>query len=118
MKPFEFADFVEEFQVPFVACEESEGRWADNGDWIPGSKVSVNMVGIILPLSEDDLRYAEAGTYSEKDRKIYTTQPLKIGQKIEYKGIPYTIQNFKDYSDYADVFIYYARWASNESAGN
>ena len=67
------------------------------------------MEGIILPLTENDLKYSEAGTYSVKDKKIYTTQPLELGQVIEYKGDKYTIQSFKDYSDYADVYIYLAR---------
>lgn len=110
-KPFEFADFVEEFKVPFIAYQEAEeGHWDDNGDWIPGGEpVPVNMEGIILPLTENDLKYSEAGTYSVKDKKIYTTQPLELGQTIEYKGEKYTVQSFKDYSDYADVYIYLAR---------
>jgi hypothetical protein len=109
-KPFEFADFVEEFEVPFVYIEKTDGHWADNGDWIEGGTTSIPMTGIILPLSEDDLQYAETGTYSVKDRKIYTTQPLELNGEIEYKGDRYTIQNFKDYSDYSDVYIYLARW--------
>jgi hypothetical protein len=114
MKPFQFADFIEEFKVTFTAYQEQEsdeGYYNDEGDWVGGGLVPVQMIGIILPLSEDDLKYVEQGTYSVKDRKLYTTQPLQLGQKIEYKGTQYTVQNFKDYSDYADVYIYYARCA-------
>lgn len=110
MKPFEFADFVDEFKVPFVAISESEGDWSDDGKWIPGGPTETPMKGIVLPLSEDDLQYAEAGTYSVKDKKIYTTQALEMGAEVEYKGDRYTIQNFKDYSEYADVYIYLMRW--------
>lgn len=109
-KQFEFADFVEEFKVPFEAYVTTEGHWEDNGDWVPGGESKVPMVGIILPLTQDDLRYEENGTFSVKDKKIYTTEELAIGQKLEYKDDVYTIQNFKDYSDYADVYIYFARW--------
>jgi hypothetical protein len=109
-KPFEFAEFVDEFKVPFTAIQSEDVQWQDNGDPIPGDKPPVQMEGIILPLTENDLKYSEAGTYSVKDKKIYTTQPLELGQVIEYKGDPYTIQSFKDYSDYADVYIYLARY--------
>lgn len=110
-KQFEFADFVREFKKPFIASyTEIEGHWDDDGDWVEGQKTPVLMDGIFLPLSEDDLQYSEAGTYSVKDKKIYTISPLEEGQQVEYKGKKYTVQNFKDYSDYADVYIYYARW--------
>jgi hypothetical protein len=110
MKAFEFADFVNEFKVSFTAYVESEGHWNDAGDWVEGGETPVSMVGILLPLTENDLQYAENGTYSVKDKKIYTTEQLELGQKVEYKGSSYTVQNFKDYSDYADVYIYFARW--------
>ncbi|MDE3837933.1 hypothetical protein C0966_00730 [Bacillus methanolicus] len=109
MKTFEFAHLIEEFQVPFTYYEETEGHWEEIY-YVKDDPTPVEMYGAILPLSEDDLQYAEAGTYSVKDRKIYTTQPLKLNSTIEYKGDKYTIQSFKDYSDYADVYIYLARW--------
>lgn len=111
MKQFEFADFIEEFKVTFTAYQETGGYYNDAGDWVEGGLIPAQMTGIILPLNEDDLKYVEQGTYSVKDRKLYTTQPLQLGQEIEYKGTKYTVQNFKDYSDYADVYIYYARCA-------
>jgi hypothetical protein len=110
-KPFAFADFVEEFKVPFVYYKKNgEGSYEDDGDWVEGGETPVQMYGVVLPLSEDDLQYAEAGAYQAKDKKVYTTQPLELNAEIEYKGDRYTIQNFKDYSEYADVYIYYARW--------
>jgi hypothetical protein len=124
-----FRPMIEQFGVPFTAFVEiSEGHYQD-GDWLEGEKQPVPSIGVILPLSEDDLEFAgvsayasseirdpAVGSYSVKDRKLYTTQPLKLGQKITYKNITYTILNFKDYSDYADVFIYVARWAGNENS--
>lgn len=108
-KPFEFADFIDEFKVKFSFTKAVDGYWNDEGDYIPGETKTVEMAGIVLPLTENDLKYSEAGTYSTKDKKIYTTQPLELGRVIEYKGDKYTIQSFKDYSDYADVYIYLAR---------
>jgi hypothetical protein len=111
MKPFEFADLIDEFKVPFTYYPgESEGYWHKGKFIEKGGSTPVQLYGVFLPLSEDDLQYAEAGTYSVKDKKLYTTVPLKLNSKIEYKGDLYTIQNFKDYSDYSDTYIYLARW--------
>ncbi|MEK5070507.1 hypothetical protein [Sporosarcina sp. FSL K6-1508] len=109
-KPFEFADFVDEFQVPFVYFNHQEGYWNDEGDYIEEKDEPIPMTGIVLPLTENDLKYAEAGTYSQKEKKLYTVDPLEEGRLIEYKGDKYTIQAFKDYTDYADVYIYLARF--------
>lgn len=112
-----FKEMIDENSVPFIALIESEGHYEDDGDYVEGGEPEpVEMVGVILPLSDDDLRYAEGGTYSVKDRKVYTTQALKLGQKIQYKKTNYTVQNFKDYTDFTDVFIYLARWAGNEDS--
>lgn len=109
-----FKGMIDANSVPFVAfTEQGQGYYNDQGDWVTGGTVPVNMSGIILPLTEDDLRYAENGVYSVKDRKIFTTNILQMGQKIEHKGIRYTIQNFKDYNEYVDVNIYYARWSGS-----
>jgi hypothetical protein len=111
-KHFEFADFVQEFKVNFTVLGQDEGYYAPNGEWVPGVEISKPCEGIILPLSDDDLKYDLNGLYTLHDRKIYTTTPLKIGQQIEHQGRRYTIQNEKAYSDYADVYIYYAKGAS------
>lgn len=109
------ADMLADYSVSFIAYKEAKGHYTNGGDWVPaGQPEPVDMMGVILPLSDDDLRYAENGTYSVKDRKLFTVKELKMGQKILYKGIHYTVQNFKDYSDYTDAFIYLARWAGNE----
>lgn len=109
-KPFEFADFIDEFKVKFSFTKAVDGYWNDEGDYIPGETKTVEMAGIVLPLTEDDLKYSEAGTYSTEDKKIYTLEPLENGQVITYKGNDYTVQSFKDYSEYADVYIYIARY--------
>lgn len=110
-----FAPMVLENGQSFTAFQKPEGANGhyEAGEWVGVQPIAVPSFGVILPFSSDDLRYTEAGTYSTKDRKLFTIDPLEIGQKIEYKGIPYTVQQFKDYSDYADVFIYVARWAGN-----
>ncbi|UYT83924.1 hypothetical protein [Priestia megaterium] len=118
-KKLTFQKMLEKYSVPFIAYEKGKGGYKDNGDPIPeGQPILVQMTGAILPFSKDDLRYSEAGTYSVKDRKVYTIHVLEKGQKLEYKSTQYTVQDIKDYSDYADVYIYYVRWAGHENRDN
>ncbi|MCJ7988953.1 hypothetical protein MUB15_06120 [Priestia sp. OVS21] len=111
-KQFEFADFIEEFQVEFTYFKSSgvSGWDRESGEYKESNIEPVQMVGIILPLKEDEIQYAPQGAYSVKDKKLYTLEPLEIQQEIEYKSDRYVVQSFKDYSEYADVYIYYAAW--------
>jgi len=111
-KHFEFADFVDEFRVDFSVMVETPGHYDPTGKWIPGGKTPKPMYGIILPLSQDDLRHDTNGRYSELDRKVYTLEPLKRGQELTYNNQKYTIDADKDYSAYADVYVYFAKGVS------
>lgn len=105
-KAFEFADFVQEFWVDFTVIEEeTPGYRNDVGKWIDGTKVTRDTGGIVLPLSNDDLKYEANGRYTSKDRKVYTLEPLKKGEKLVYNGQSYTFDESKDYEAYADVYI-------------
>jgi hypothetical protein len=108
-KQFMFADFVNDFWVDFTVYDETPGHYNNIGKWIEGEKTPRQTGGIILPLSEDQLQRDVNGTYTQKDRKLYMTEPLNEGQTLEYKGQSYTIERYKDYEAYADVYIYIAR---------
>lgn len=108
-KAFEFAEMVDEFSVDFVLYERTPDTYADNGDLIEGTETAVPKRGIILPVSADTMRYAPNGTYTDRDREIYTKEPLPVGAEIEYNGNRYTIQEYKDFEPYADVYPYIAK---------
>ena len=104
-----FADFIEEQSVPFIAHIKKPGNYVD-GEWVEGKSIPTEKRGVILPLSNDILNFAESGTYTTKERKLMTVFPLEEGTKCEYKGNVYTIEAFKDLIDYTDVHIYVMRW--------
>lgn len=104
-----FKEVIDQISVPFIAFIENEGQYI-NGKWVNGKPTEFPMSGIILPLSNDDLKYVENGTYTVKEKKVYTTVPLEIGTQVMYKNDFYTIQAFKDYSEFTDVCIYLMRW--------
>lgn len=111
-----FKEVIEQNSVPFTAIIDQEGQYI-NGKWVQGNSVEVQMSGIILPLSNDDLKYIESGVYTVKEKKLYVVEPIKIDTKVEYKGDTYTIQSFKDLTDYTDVCIYLMRYRENAEGG-
>ena len=110
-----FKDVILEQGVPFIAHLSTPGGYVD-GEWVAGEKDDRECIGVMLPLSVgtqnvgETLSYAENGVYSLKDQKLLTTDTLPPGTLITYKGRTYTIQDYKDLSDYTDVNIYIARW--------
>lgn len=110
-----FAEVIEQQGVPFIAHLTSEGGYVD-GEWVEGTKDDKECIGIILPLAVgttnvgETLTYAENGVYNLKDLKLLTTETLPNGTEVTYKNRTYTIQDFKDFSDYTDVNIYLMRW--------
>lgn len=106
---FEFADLIQEYKVTFTVFEESPGYFTPGGKWVKGTPMPRPIEGVILPLTSDDLQNDVNGLYTRKDRKIYTTEPLKIGQKIEHNGQTFTIVEERPYNDYTDVYIYIAK---------
>lgn len=109
-----FKEVIEQQGVPFIAHLGTEGGYVD-GEWVPGGANDEERNGVLLPLTSgqrigETLTYAENGVYSLKDKKLLTAEPLPNGTKITFKGDTYTIQDFKDLSDYTDVNIYIARW--------
>ena len=113
-KQFEFADFVDEFKAPFYMYEKIDvpGGYDDEGEWVADTSTEQPVLkeGIVLPLSDDTLKYAPQGTYTEKEKELYVTFPISIGERITYRDDEYTVQQHKDFSEYADVYIYILRW--------
>ncbi|MFF5994278.1 hypothetical protein AAGS61_05925 [Lysinibacillus sp. KU-BSD001] len=104
-----FAEVIESQGVPFIAHIKGKGGYVD-GEWVSDAEVATETVGIILPLTEDILNFVENGTYTNKEKKLLTTTSLAEGTRCEYKSEFYTVEAFKDFSDYTDVFIYVMRW--------
>jgi hypothetical protein len=64
--------------------------------------------GAVTPLSTQELKYDENGKYKSEDKKLYCYKSFDTGDKIEHKGLIYTIDKKKDYSDFDDSLnIYY-----------
>ena len=97
---------------PVYYMQETGGHYdySQGGIWVEGTVDAMEFEGAVVPLSNQDLKYDEGGTYTAQDRKLYTYITFDTGQKIKHKGLEYTIQEKRDYEDFGEgLNIYFMR---------
>ena len=107
MKAFELSDMIDEFgqTVQIVVREGSQG-WDDDGLPIKSPQEVEEKQAIIVPVSDEMLRFAEGGNFKASDRKIYTKEEMDLTKVVIYKDREHTLTAWRDYDDLSDVFIY------------
>ncbi len=73
----------------------------NGGQWIPGDERREKFQGVIFPVNDKDLMYAEAGAYTQYSRKVYTNgYNLEVGGKIydPQDGILYVVKQELGYN--------------------
>jgi len=105
------------FKTEFTAIEFGEGHYdyEQGGIWVPGDEIEHEVTGIITPLTNDDVRFEEGGTYTRQDIKIHYQGELGIGWEVEYRDRRYKILEEKLYDEHADFNEYYARRLEEEN---
>lgn len=110
MSNFNFKNLIKKYgKNPVYLKSEAAGHYDYNagGVWVPGATTWVEFSGAVVPLSRDDLKYDDGGTYSADDRKLYSYQAIIKGQVVKWKDTLYTINQVKDYADFdSGLFIY------------
>lgn len=107
---YDFKALVKKYSkvAPYIQTETAGHYDYDNGgELVPGTTAWVSFEGALVPMNNRDLTYDENGTYTTDDRKLYTYNDYKIGQKIKHKDIVYTIVKRKDYADFDSGLIIY-----------
>jgi len=64
------------------------------GELVPEAEVTSTFQGAVLPMSNEDLRYAPEGTYTQNNQKLYTNGvALNVGQRFTdtYDNKTYTV---------------------------
>ena len=116
MKLYNFARLIKKYSVTFC-LHRTQGSFV-GGRWLYGGEIVKEMRGAIVPLSERKV-YGSGGTYTTQDRELYLSKPLSgplSSLKVVYKGNVYTIEEGKNYEDYADVATYTLKWVSMEAS--
>lgn len=68
---------------------------ANGGQWKPNTPAVNTFYGCIMPVNNEDLQYAEAGTYTKNSMKLYTNgYAVGDGQMIRdtFDGQEYTVK--------------------------
>lgn len=109
MEHFPFGDLVESFSGPITAIFPGQTTITTAGRKEVGEERREGFTGALMPLSQDDINRQSDGNYTEKDRKLLTTYKLDTGVYIEKNGERYKISGESPYSEFTDVYIYYAK---------
>ncbi|MBY9077275.1 hypothetical protein KIH86_03640 [Paenibacillus sp. HN-1] len=106
MRQFRHAGIIWKYTEPYYLLRDSGGEWVV-GKWVPPGTERVELRGSIQPVSAR-LLAGEGGYYTETDRKLYTTSTHATGERIEYRGVQYTVVESPDRA-YSDVNQYLLR---------
>lgn len=108
---FDFKGLIKRFGLHPPSLLVSSGGYFDyenGGVYVEGSITLEEFNGAVVPLSPDDLKFEDAGKYNKQDRKLYCYEDFEVGAKVKHKGDVFTIDQRKDYADFADgLRIYY-----------
>lgn len=115
MSLFDFSSLFASYSVSFTWIPKSQGRrdYSKGGQWVEGAPEGpVELTGIAVPLSNEDLRFDTAGTYLREDLKLYVRFPrvLNKSDSVVIRGAKYRVMLRKEYQpEYADFNIYIIR---------
>ncbi|MBM7634075.1 hypothetical protein [Geomicrobium sediminis] len=116
MKQSQVKRILKKYEMPMsVEGEEVPGHW-EGPVWVgpvPGDDIEFR--GSFHPVNNDDLKFAEGGTFTVNDRKILTTQEIANGKVVTIKDDKYRVMQQKPHNLYAGFFVYYVRRVDNEA---
>lgn len=110
----DFSSLFGVYNRPFTFLPKPEAKrdYANGGQMAKGVPLDpVDMEGIILPLSTDDLKFDTAGTYTKQDRKLYLQEPeeLQENDQVQIDSLKYRVMGEKPYGYYAGFNMYFLK---------
>ena len=115
MSGYNFKRLLQKYATsPVYALMEGQGHRDpyNGGEWVPGEITEAEIDGAaVVPLSNEDLRFDEGGTYNAEDRKLYCHEDVALGTKIKHRDSVYTALERRDYSEHAKggLYIYFMK---------
>lgn len=109
-KLYNFKRLIKKYSVDFC-LHRTQGQYV-HGKWVAGGELVKNMRGAIVPMSLKKV-YHSGGTYTTDDRELYLSKPLELplsDLKVVYKGNIYSVEQGRDFDEYADVATYNLKW--------
>ena len=104
LKEGDFMDMIlDEFKTKLQLIKVEKGQWdREEGEYIEGISTTIDFVGAVLPLSQDDFIKNPDGGFTRNDKKLYTGIKLTNGQEVIWNNSNWKIDSDLDY-EYIDV---------------
>lgn len=115
MKLYNFTRLIRKYSVDFTLVRTQGGSFV-SGKWVDGGEVRTEMRGAIVPMGERKI-YSSGGVYTTDDRELYLLKPLEAplsGLTVIHNKNTYSVEQSRDFADYADVALYTLKWVSKE----
>lgn len=115
MSLFDFSSLFATYSISFTRIPKVEGYrdYTKGGQWVKSAPATpIEMTGIVVPLTNEDLRFDTAGTYTRQDQKVYVRKPsfLLKNDEVIVEGVKYRVVEKKEYpSEYTDFNVYVIR---------
>lgn len=111
MKLYNFNRLIDKYSVDLTLVTKTEGKYINNR-YVDGETIETAIRGAFVPISENKI-YQSGGAYTNKDynliMKVPIEQPLETA-KVVYKGNEYSLEQQTNYEEYADVYLFAAKW--------
>ena len=107
MQLYNFKRLIDKYGVT-VQLQKKKGGSYVAGKWVEGDEVIREISGAVVPISERKI-YQSGGTLTQNDREWFLPEALTgslIDYRAIYKGNAYTVEESRDYTDYANVAVY------------
>jgi len=116
MAIFDFSGVFAEFDTSFQVVRKPSGGYRDyskGGQWVAGDTGDpIDFHGIVVPMTEKDLRFDTSGTYTTDDIKVYVRKPESLyeGDSVIVEGKTYRVMKERIYApEYSDFRRYVCR---------
>ena len=106
MQLYNFSRLINKYGV-VAQLHTKQGSYVA-GKWVEDNESVQEIVGAIVPISDRKI-YQSGGTLTQSDREWFIPEALSGSLedfKVTYKGETYTVEECRDYNDYANVAVY------------
>ncbi|MBU8908507.1 hypothetical protein [Desertibacillus haloalkaliphilus] len=101
-----------QFEIEVKRKVDGYYDYAQGGKWVEGYGEPEPLYAIVTPLSNEDKKFDENGTYTFQDKKVYVHESegvLHEGDKIIYRNKGYSVLDQIPYDEYSDFNVYFCK---------
>lgn len=109
-----FENLIDRYSVEYEIVTKPKGQYI-NGVYVTDTEQSQSIFkkGAIVAIPRKKI-YQSGGYLTEKDLELFSYEPLTGEEvKVRYKNSLYSVEEDRDYSRFAGVYVYVLKWVNN-----